>query len=238
MRPSRSRGPPDRVLLLSQNDLANLPEWKTYATDPTRANFLALKGVTRVKPDLRLQLPAALARLWLSNEDWRIALHAALIAQSLRLTTLASYFSIRALRQSGGDVRARLLLARLYWDRRLAVAVLNETEIARFSSRRDRGASRRRLQTEIAILNVRSHAYLGELARAARWLIFLQHGGGADTETLVYFLFCARHHRATDAQAYVSRLLVPTLNLLGPRPRAAVQAGVRLALLNLLRGRG
>lgn len=218
-----------------QEALTSRPAWKSYSASPTKESFRSL-WASATTTDIRIQMPQAMVLLWRSSGNWKVAQHASIVARTLGLTTLASYLAIRAIHQSGGNVRARLILAQLYWERRLAVAVLNETEIARMTSRRIGHGIRAEVRIEIAKLKIKAHAYLGDLASALRWMRFLEASDGAtDLETLIYLLFCACRRGAVAEQTRISLLLAPHFASLGPRPQATVVRVVRRVLLSMLR---
>jgi hypothetical protein len=218
-------------------DPESLAEWSAYAANSSRGTFHALLracdgGVCR--PAL---LPA-LGREFSARPNWRVAQHAALEALQSGFLTLAHYWAHHAIKGSAGHALCRNVLAEILWCRRLAGGVLYQAEAMRQLARRTAPrAERRALQIRVAALSARSLAYVGDVYAAGRWLRFLEHTGAVDIDALLAVLFSARQRSETRLQLRAAMSLAPVAPQLGPRPKAAVQASIRAALVRMLRAR-
>ncbi len=215
----------------------SLPEWTAYVAEPSRATLFPLVTACDAA-GCRSGLVAALGREFNAKRAWRVAQHAALEALQAGSLTLAHYWAHLAMTLSQGDVRARLALASVLWDRRIPRSVLYQTEICRALARRVRSRKDRTLlQAQIAAFSARALAYAGLVVDADRWLRFLERVRALDSDTVLAVLLGAVHRKNERLLLRAARLLAPVAQHLGPRPRAAVQAVLRRALLRLVGAR-
>lgn len=217
--------------------LVQFAEWAAYAADPSARTFGALIEAAD-SAGLEHEVAPALYESFRTARVWKTAQH--LAQQCLRLENLthAEYFAMVALDISGGDAFARISLANVCWQRRLPNAVLHQTFILQRQVKRVRHPARRRLlQGEIAELNVRAYAYLGQMDQARRWLRLLQRRNRITIATGIALLFGARRAGASDLHHQAAAMLTPHAQALGGHGQGAVLQGLRLGLLSLLRNR-
>ena len=98
--------------------LQALPEWTAYNTNPSRDTFLALMTTVRNLNPI-LSTITSLYAFFLKNPHWKTAQHLSLLFEDILHTTYAEYFAYKALSLSGGNVWARLCVAKVLWERRL-----------------------------------------------------------------------------------------------------------------------
>ena len=214
-----------------------LPEWVTYVASPSRSTFQALV-VACDGAGCRSELVAALGHEFTKSQNWRVAQHAAIEAWEARFMTLAHYWVHQAMILSAGHVLARLVLTDILWGRRLAAGVLYQTEIIRKLARRTSPhADRRFLQLRVAAFSARSLAYGGDVEGADRWFRLLEFTRKVDVETALRLLFGARQRGNDRVRARAALALAPVHAQLGGRARHAVQSGVRVALVRVIRAR-
>jgi len=216
---------------------AALVEWVTYRDVPSGRTLAclqnALKGIGRIDA-----LVSGLHRIFIETGQWKIAQHLALIFENQDYSVHAMYFAHKACILSGGDPLARLMLAKVVWMRRLPLAVLYETTIARLQARRTKDRRLRRLlQTTIADLNLKAHSYMKDEAGMRRYLRYLLHTPGGATDAVLQLLFGARSIGAEDLCQLAARTLAPMYEAFGGRAQGAIALGVRRAFLQLLGAR-
>lgn len=215
----------------------SLPEWNAYVAEPSRAKLFPLIAACDAA-GCRAALVTSLAREFNAQGAWRIAQHASLEALAAGSLTLAHFWAHQAMTLSQGDVRARIALASVLWARRIPRGVLYQTEIARALARRVHPRNERQLlKVQVAAFSARALAYAGLVDDADRWLTFLIRSRAVDGETALAVLLGARHRDNELVLLHAAQLLAPWAPRLGPRPRAAVQAALRRALLRLIRAR-
>jgi len=215
-------------------EIAALPEWSAYVELPS---FDTLGPLSLACGSQGLgNLLIALTFLWSTARNWKVAQHAALMAIRANNATLASYFANHAVKSSEGNPKARLVLAEALWQRRVPRGMIYQTEAVRMQARSAEPADRVLLRAALIDLNIRAHAYQGNLPEALRWVAAAERSGAVlKLETLLAALACA--HAKGSWRLYWRAVvsLVPFVDKLGIRPRSAVERGVHWALLSLIR---
>jgi len=220
-------------------EISELLEWQNYTTQPTRENFITLLSVCE-EQGLESVLYEGLRSIAVTSNDWHPKQHLALIMASKGFIVEASYFAHFALTTSNGDVFARLLFAKTLWLRRLPLSVLFECDICRRQIRKIKNAKQRhRARRELSRLMTLALAYLGDVPASQRWITYGLHLPAATFEVpeLVIPMFAAARKGNIESYIQLSLLLAPQIDILGPRPRAFVERGVRQALIQILRSR-
>jgi hypothetical protein len=152
--------------------LSDTPAWKAYARKPCGELLAELLKAAADRPRELLEL---LEAEFSSGGDWRTAQHLALcyagrFSMTMRDLSRSGYFAARAFEVSNGDIRARLALARVYWERRLPLAVHHEVDAVLVGveqeGRPPSDAMRRQGLGECAMLRGMSFAYMKDVARA------------------------------------------------------------------------
>jgi len=217
--------------------VAALPTWAAYAAVPSPNTLAELLQDADARA-LRDCLPAALARQFDASGDWRTAQHLAnellLAGQS---TEVAFYYADRALRLSGGNVFARLSVARCFWVQRFPEAVLHHVRVLRHDVRRvSPPARRQQLCDEIADLYANVWCYSGRIDLASPWIQRLLAMRRCRLDTIMQiFAVAFGEHRAFELET--ARRLAPYADRLNDRNRSRVRIVLRRHLLATLRGR-
>ena len=214
-----------------------LVEWATYRDAPSPKTLTSLQEALRQIGRVDALVPG-LRKEFVETGQWKIAQHLALLLENQGYSVHAMYFARQAVHRSAGDPIARLMVAKVVWMRRLPTAVFYETDILRVQARRIKNRGRRRLlQAEIAGLNLKAHAYLGNEAAMRRWLPLLLRAGTGSADLALQLLFGAHTDNAQDLRQLAARTLSPHIEAFGGRAQALIRLGVRSAFLNVLRGR-
>jgi hypothetical protein len=147
--------------------------WQAYLKTPSGEH---LGGLLKVVEGRAGELLELLECEFSRTSDWRTAQHLALCYAGRfqevdgRDLVRAEYFAIRAVEISDGNAHARLALARIYWERRLPLAVHHEVDEAILSLEREgllpSSSLRHRLLGECAMLRGLSFAYMRDVPRA------------------------------------------------------------------------
>jgi hypothetical protein len=211
-------------------------EFRAYSNDPSPRTLSELLRAAN-SLESRNELVEALRRLSFQSENWRVSQHLCLVLLDRGLLVHAEFFAHRAVIESRGDPFARLALADILWRRRLPFAVyFQETHIRR-ECRRIKSRPRRRLaQTQLAELMAKSAAYMCDLKTALPWFNHVRKVGG-QVETWLQVFLAAAYLDARTVQVESALKLAPFADQFGGQTHARVLRGVRLGLLELLRGR-
>jgi hypothetical protein len=220
-------------------------EWLSYQASPTGRGLGALIAAT--PPESRAALVERVEDLFFERGDWRIAQHAALLHLDRfepltgRLDLVqALYFADQACTLSKDDLRARLVMGRLNWERRLPLAVFYDVETAR--------AGEARLQAEISgpivekllgeafLLEGLARAYLRDVKRAHESLVQAGLHGALTGEAVIQLLVAAEPDFPEASMWAVA--LLPTSLVLGGRAGFLQQHAHRRRLISLLQTRG
>ena len=216
--------------------ITDSPEWAAYAALHDGQTFRTLMRVAGSPDDVLL---AAMVQLASSVDDWRVMQHTAMLFVERGYTSEAFYFARRAVVASGGDPRARIVLARVHETRRFLDALNQELLDVhrRLRGVRDRTA-RRALLADLANAFVRLHCYLGRPSVARPWFRYVVE---TDTGTISTFeqvlhatLTSAEH---ADMRAIAAVALASVTLPKGSRIQARVELAVRAILIDMLRRR-
>lgn len=221
----------------ARRPLTDLSAWHRYVTSPDTLTFQTLvAAVTTGRYEA--ELSPSLAALYAQTKNWRVAQHAALLFNQEGQATIAMYFAHCAVVGSAGDPMARLALARVYWTRRQPLAVLFQTKIIRAQARRVHVRARRKLlQHEVAELNARAYAYIGDASVARVWLKVLVQDGEPSIETLLQFLVCNSPTENADLFEFAGINLANRADLFSGRVQGKIRIAARLAFLRCLRAK-
>lgn len=217
--------------------LCTSSEWAAYESNPGPETLGALIS-TAEGGGLGQEIAPALYGLFQATRHWKVAQHLAQHCLRISSLTHAEYFAREALQLSGDDPFARVSVANVLWERRLPNAVLHETYILRVQTRRIRNrVTRRRIQGEIAELNVRALMYLANPQLARPWLTFLINRNYMTLATAITLAFGARHARAWELVYVAAHVLAPHETRIGSRVKALVKQGLTWGLCRALRAR-
>jgi len=220
-------------------------EWLSYAAAPTALGLGRLVAGTRLQD--RASLVHALESLFFERGDWRVAQHAALLhldpfephtnqGDLVKALCFAEY----ACSVSKDDPRARLIMGRVSWERRLPLAVLHDVETARAGEARLRveldDPRVKKVLAEAFLLEGLARAYLRDVKRAHESLIGAEGFGGLTLEGAIQLLLAADRDFPEASMWAVS--LIPSSVDLGGRGGALQQYALRRRLIWLLRTRG
>lgn len=210
-----------------------LPEWIAYATTRDGDSFRALMRVA--PPDDALL--AAMVALGRTLADWRVMQHTALLFVERGYTSEGFYFAQKAVAESGGDIRARIALARVYEARRFLDALHQELRQVQLRIRgvRDREV-RRALRAELANAFVRLHCYLGRPSHARGWFAYVVETNTGVVSTFEHVLHATlRSAEYADMRSTAAMALAGVTLPKGSRVTARVEFAIRAHLLDVLR---
>jgi hypothetical protein len=225
--------------------LETTAEWTSYAAKPTGAGLAALVSLT--PGDLRTTLVEAIERFFFSQHDWRPAQHAALLhldrfepPTGRSDLVKALYFADQACTLSKDDSRARLVMGRLNWERRLPLAVFYDVETARAGEARLLAETSQpvvaKVLGEAFLLEGLAHAYLRDVNKAYESLVHAGRYGTLTVEAVIQLLVAAEPD-FPEASMWAAALLPPNV-VLGGRPGFLQQHAHRRRLISLLQTRG
>jgi hypothetical protein len=221
------------------------PDWLSYVSGPSGPRLGALIAATPLQT--RPGLLTEVERLFFERADWRVALHVALLhldrfapAVGERDLVKALYFADQACTLSKNDSRARLVMGRVNWERRLPLAVFYDVETARAGEARLEAEASRpvvvRILGEAFLLEGLARAYLRDVNRAHESLVQAGRHGTLTGEAVIQLLIAAEPD-FPEASMWAASLL-PSDLVLGGRPGVLQQRAHRRRLLSLLRTRG
>lgn len=216
--------------------LTSTSEWAAYAAEPAGPTLERLRRAAGGETD---ELLAAMVELSRTQSGWRILQHLAIAFENRGFTTEAHYYAERAVRASHGDVRARLVLARVHEARRFVDAIFHELGLVRLGLRGVRDPRTRRVvRAELAAAYVRLYCYLGRPTQARPWLRYVMHAGRGTVDTFVHVLNgTIDGGRDADLRAIAAMALVSAQIPASSRTGARIQMVVRALFLDLLRER-
>ena len=84
-------------------------------------------------------------------------------------------------------------------------------------------SAKRLVQHEIAELNAKSFAYLGNVTKASPWFLYAYRTGSVRIDTAVQMLFAESHTKVFSQGRIIVTLLAPFENVLGPRALARLE---------------
>lgn len=224
--------------------LTATPEWLAYSSSPTGSTLHAVLRATPIGG--RRALTQAVEDLFFLQGNWRVAQHAALLhldrfepqTESLDLVK-ALCFAEKACELSANDPRARLLLARVSWERRLPLAVLHDVEQAHAGESRLLAEIDERLAAKVLgeafLLEGLARAYLRDVRTAHEKLVVAGERGCLTVEALIQLLLAAEAEFPEEALWAVSFL--PEGTELRGRAGALHHRVERRQLLRLLQRR-
>jgi hypothetical protein len=156
-----------------------------------------------------------------------------------RDTTLAEYYAAKAVELSGGDLVARLSLARCLCLQRFPEAVLGELSTIELLLETYEPAERRPVfQHEVADLYVNTYCYANRLDLARPWVDqLLQSGHLVRGETLIQLLTSAFHHDVTDLAVRAARILAPKCEQLSTLEQKQVTVVLQVNFIRTLLAR-
>jgi hypothetical protein len=222
--------------------LANMASWKAYAGAPSGALLGGLLKAADRRGDELLEL---LEHCFVVAGNWRVAQHLALLyvgrfsGFDRRDVVRAFYYARRAVELSKGDPHARLALARVYWERRLHLAVFHEVDLAQTALELDNDLQpaqaqiRDRNKGECANPRGLAFAYLVNPVRALPELKRAQLLGGLTIEAAQQLLLVAVPEHAEESE-WAASLLTPLAEQLGGRVQAFLANVWRGRLVTLL----
>lgn len=237
--------PSDNLNLQVASPVAASPEWASYEASPTGPGLAALIAATR--PEGRAALVERVEDLFFERNEWRISLHAALLHLD-RFEPLtgqadlvkALFFADQACTLSKNDSRARLVLGRVNWERRLPLAVFYDVETARAGEARLQAETSQPIVAKVLgeafLLEGMARAYLCDVSRAHDSLVEAERHGTLTVEAVIQLLLAAEPD-FPEASIWAATLLPPGL-ILGGRPGALQQRAHRRRLLLLMSARG
>jgi hypothetical protein len=222
-----------------------MPEWSSYVATPSGPALGALIAVT--PPESRATVVEGVEGLFFERGEWRIAQHAALLhldrfepPTGRSDLVKALYFADQACTLSKNDSRARLVMGRLNWERRLPLAVFYDVETARAGEARLQAETSQpvvaKVLGEAFLLEGLARAYLRDVNRAHESLIQAGRHGTLTGEAVIQLLIAAEPD-FPEASMWASSLLPPDL-VLGGRPGFLHKQAHRRRLISLLQTRG
>jgi hypothetical protein len=218
--------------------------WTAYVADPNGGTLKALLSASTIAS--RPALLGSIASLFHESSAWRVAQHLALLHLD-RLSPEAGrsdlvravYFAHRACALSGQDPRARIVMARVSWERRLPLAVLHDTGVVLDGTSRiqtELGEHRlRALEGEAFVLEGMARAYLRD-PRAARERMIQAELRGCLTVEAVVQLLLAAEPGSPDVSVWAAVRIPPSLQL-GGRAAALLKRAHRRRLVSTLEAR-
>lgn len=225
--------------------LETMPEWLSYAATPSGPGLGAL--IAGMPTERRANLVEGVEHLFFERNEWRIALHAALLhVDRFEPRTgdsdlvKALYFADQACTLSKNDSRARLVMARVNWERRLPLAVFYDVETARAGEARLQAETNQPIVAKVLgeafLLEGLARAYLRDVNRAHESLVQAGRHEALTGEAVIQLLIAAEPD-FPEASMWAASLLPPDL-VLGGRPGFLQQQAHRRRLISLLQTRG
>jgi len=228
-----------------QTPLKTRPDWLSYAATPSGPGLAAL--IARTPLEERGSLVDVIEVLFFEREDWRVAQHTAMLhldrfephsqqADLVKALCFAEYACLR----SKDDPRARLVMGRVSWERRLPLAVFHDVETARAGEARLRAETSevvvQKVLAEAFLLEGLARAYLRDVGRAHESLAQADRLGGLTVEAVHQLLIVAEPDFHEASMWAASR--IPDGIVFGGRPGFLQHRAHRRRLLWLLHGRG
>ncbi len=227
-----------------RSGLESTPEWASYVAAPSGPALASL--VKRTDLQARHLLIQAVETLFFEQENWRVAQHAALLhldrfephTECVDLVK-ALCFAGYACTLSNEDPRARLVMGRVSWERRLPLAVFHDVEVARAGEGRLRAEVDAkvvdRVLGEVFLLEGLARAYLRDVSRAQESLEVAAEFGTLTVEAVVQLLVAAEPD--SEASMWAANMIPDGIQL-GGRAGALQHRAQRCRLLRVLQVRG
>lgn len=216
--------------------LEDTPEWRAYVSSPSSATLGHLVESAEVAGRGDTVIPALYDR-FRQSPDWKTAQHLSQLCCRADHAMYATFFAMRAVDLSGGNPFARVSLAEAHWMRRIPEVVLQETRILRVQARRLRRPIRAILQSGIANLVVRAHAYAGHIKACHGYSRLLARTGRGTRETWAMLLIVAWQCSDDGQQSLAIAALAPFESGLGGRVQIMMRVPFRNRLLDIFRRR-
>ncbi len=228
----------------AESSIRSTPKWLAYAAAPSGPALGELVAATPGSD--RTALLRSVEDFFFESENWRVAQHAALLhldrfEPRTEHTDLvkAFYFADHACRGSDNDPRARIMMARVNWERRLPLAVFYDVATARAGETRLRSETNDRVArtvlAEAALLEGMARAYVQDVKRAHQCLVEAGEHGSLTVEGLIQLLLAAGQD-SPEVSMWVAMVLPEDVVLQG-RAGFLQQLAQRRRFLSLLKVR-
>ena len=228
----------DYSCLESPKNLHCFPEWLNYCKNPSQTSLKKLLISTNKCIKIH-ELVAGLVHLNCELDNWKVSQHIAILLMKENSIALSFHYANRALIDSNGDIRARLVFTKLLWKRRLPYAISFQEPILLKDVRRIKQKSYRKwMRCEIYELLLCNYSYLLDLKKINYYYHCIsKERHSISFETAVKILQASHHINIRYLYIKMANYLAPAFPQLGSRLQNVVKKGVRIGFTNLLRGR-